>query len=110
MGNSFEDSLKSIFLAGVGAAALTGEKAKELVNTLIEKGELTIEQGKEINQELQHKGEDALAQLRNDALERVIANMSDEERQAFAKRVNDLVAAPQQPSGSQRSGGEAASE
>ena len=55
MAKSIEDGFKDIFLAGVGALAITGEKAKEVVDTLIEKGSITVEQGKDINQELQHK-------------------------------------------------------
>ena len=40
------DGFKDIFLAGVGAMAITGEKATDLVSALIAKGELTVEQGK----------------------------------------------------------------
>ena len=43
---------KQIFFAGIGAAAITAEKAHELVKELIEKGEMTIEQGTIINEEL----------------------------------------------------------
>ena len=35
MAKSIEDGFKDIFLAGVGALAITGEKAKEVVDTLI---------------------------------------------------------------------------
>lgn len=44
--------LKRIFLAGVGAIATTAEKSKELVDDLVQKGELTVEQGKVLNEEL----------------------------------------------------------
>lgn len=43
---------KKIFYAGIGAAALTAEKARDLVRELIEKGEMTVEQGELINEEL----------------------------------------------------------
>ena len=43
---------KRIFLAGVGAVALTAEKSRELVNELVARGEMTVEQGKVINEEL----------------------------------------------------------
>ena len=49
------DGFKDIFLAGVGAMAITGEKTKELVDQLISKGELTVDQGRQINTELKHK-------------------------------------------------------
>jgi poly(hydroxyalkanoate) granule-associated protein len=43
---------KKIFLAGLGTAALTFEKAGEVVNDLIAKGKLSVEEGKELSQEL----------------------------------------------------------
>lgn len=46
------EGIKKIFLAGVGAVATTGEAAKNLIDTLVEKGELTVEQGKVLNEEL----------------------------------------------------------
>ena len=50
----FSEGLKKIFLAGVGAVAMTAESAKDIVDTLVEKGELTVEQGKVLNEELKH--------------------------------------------------------
>lgn len=50
--NPITDGLKKLLLASVGAVALTTEKADELVGTLVEKGEITVEQGKELNKEL----------------------------------------------------------
>ena len=46
------NELYRLFLAGVGAAALTAEKGRELVDSFVEKGELTVEQGKVLNEEL----------------------------------------------------------
>lgn len=46
------EGIKKIFLAGVGAVATTGEAAKNLIDNLVEKGELTVEQGKVLNEEL----------------------------------------------------------
>ena len=46
------EGIKKIFLAGVGAVATTGEAAKNLIDTLVEKGELTVEQGKILNEEM----------------------------------------------------------
>mgnify|MGYP003087762329 CR=1 FL=1 len=46
------DGLKKVFLAGVGAVATTAEAAKDLVDNLVTKGELTVEQGKVLNEEL----------------------------------------------------------
>ena len=43
------DSMKKILLAGIGAAATTAEKSKEILDDLVKKGELTVEQGKVLN-------------------------------------------------------------
>ncbi len=51
----FGEGLRKIFLAGVGALAATAEKGQELVNNLVARGELTVEQGKKLNSELAHK-------------------------------------------------------
>ncbi|MCD8395716.1 MAG: hypothetical protein LUD12_00775 [Lachnospiraceae bacterium] len=52
--DQFGDSVKKILLAGIGAAAITAEKSKELLDQLAEKGALTVEQGKALNEELKH--------------------------------------------------------
>ncbi len=48
------DGLKKILLAGIGTAAVTAEKSREILDDLVKKGELTVEQGKVLNQELKH--------------------------------------------------------
>lgn len=48
------EEAKKIFLAGLGAVAVTAEKSKQIVDELVKKGELTIEQGKVLNEELRH--------------------------------------------------------
>lgn len=60
--NNFSEDLKKIVLAGIGAAALTAEKSKEVIEQLVEKGELTIEQGKALNQELKHNIKEKIKQ------------------------------------------------
>ena len=47
------DGIKKFFLAGVGAAAITVEKGQEIIGELVKKGELTVEQGKEMSKDLQ---------------------------------------------------------
>lgn len=56
MGNfNLGDGLYKVFLAGVGAAALTVEKTQEVVGHLIEKGEVAVKHGKAMNAELKRK-------------------------------------------------------
>ena len=92
MAKSIEDGFKDIFLAGVGALAITGEKAKEVVDTLIEKGSITVEQGKDINQELQHKASQTISKVREEAVAQTLKTMTPEEREEFAATVARLVA------------------
>lgn len=88
---SFSDGFKDIFLAGVGAMAITGEKTKDLVDQLIAKGELTVDQGKQINSELKHKAEDVANSVRYDALEARMAVMTPEERAEFAAKAAEIA-------------------
>ena len=85
------DGFKDIFLAGIGAMAITGEKTKDLVDQLISKGELTVDQGKQINSELKHKVENVAETVRYDALEARMAAMTPEERSAFAAKAAELA-------------------
>ena len=55
------DIFKKGFLAGVGAVTMGSEKGKELVDKLVDKGQISVEQGKALNQELKHKLDDAVA-------------------------------------------------
>ena len=49
------EDVKKVLLAGIGAAALTAEKSKDVIDELVKKGELTVEQGKDApNEELKH--------------------------------------------------------
>lgn len=52
--DSFGENVKKLLLAGIGAVAVTAEKSKNLLDEMVEKGELTVEQGKVLNEELKH--------------------------------------------------------
>ena len=53
------DIVRKTFLAGVGAVATGAEKSQELVGDLVKKGELTVAQGKALNEELTRKATEA---------------------------------------------------
>jgi polyhydroxyalkanoate synthesis regulator phasin len=46
------DQLKKALLAGLGSAAYTYEKASKVIDEMVAKGKLTVEDGKELSQEL----------------------------------------------------------
>lgn len=54
------EGLKKILLAGVGAVAVTAETAKDVVDNLVKKGELTVEQGKVLNEELKQNAKEKM--------------------------------------------------
>lgn len=53
--DSFGENVKKLLLAGIGAVAVTAEKSKDLLDEMVEKGELTVEQGKVLNEELKDR-------------------------------------------------------
>ncbi len=60
-----EDLLKKIFLAGIGSLALTYDKASDLVEDMVERGKITVEQGKKLNEELKRVVEDNKSNAQN---------------------------------------------
>ena len=86
------DGFKDIFLAGIGAMAITGEKAKEVVDQLIERGELTVEQGKQVSGELAHKATAQADKVGASVLEATMGAMSAEKRAEFVQRVAAIAA------------------
>lgn len=86
------EGVKKAFLAGVGAVALGAEKTQELVSDLVKKGELTVEQGKDLNQELTHKVKETVGNASDAALRARLQSMTAEERAAYAAKVAEMSA------------------
>lgn len=86
------DVIRKTFLAGVGAVATGAEKSQELVNDLVRKGELTVEQGKTLNEELTRKASSAIYDTQDALLRGKMESMTPEERAAYAKKVADMAA------------------
>ena len=59
------DGVKKVLLAGIGAVAVTAEKSRELLDEMVKKGELTVEQGKVLNEELKHNIKKTVKDLEN---------------------------------------------
>lgn len=93
--NDNRSSFERIILAGIGAVAVTAEKAKEVLDELVGKGELTVEQGKVLNEELKHE---IKTKITNDVVKPVsekagllvvddIAKLSDEALQTLKQKI-----------------------
>lgn len=85
------DIVRKTFLAGVGAVATGAEKSQELVGDLVKKGELTVAQGKALNEELTRKATEAFKDSEGAVLLSHLETMSAEERAAYAKKVSDII-------------------
>ena len=85
------DGFKGIFLAGIGAVAIGAEKGKELVDQLVARGEMTVEQGKQINTELKHRASNLESSIRCDTIEARMSMMSPDERVEFANIVREMA-------------------
>ena len=86
------DSFRKLFLAGVGAAAMTAEKSQEVVTEFVKKGELTVEQGKALDEELSRKAKEVIDGTSDDALKARMKSMTPEERAAYAAKVAKMAA------------------
>lgn len=85
------DGLKKFLLVGIGAAAVTVEKSQQIVEELVKKGEITVEQGKELNKELQHNVKKTLDARKADAesLEEKIAKMGADELALLKAKIKE---------------------
>ena len=80
------ECMKKIFLAGVGAAATAAESAADIINKLVEKGELTCEQGKVLNEELKRNAKEKAKEHLFTALEK----LSPEDRQQLKNKLDEI--------------------
>ena len=78
--DSFGENIKKLLLAGVGAVAVTAEKSKELLDEMVEIGELTVEQGKVLNKELKHNIKKTVKE-----------NVNTGEKKTAAEEVSELL-------------------
>lgn len=86
------DGVRKAFLAGVGAVAYGAEKSQEFVEDLIEKGEITVEQGKELNAELTRKVRETADEGQDTILRAHLKTMTPEQRAAWLSRAQKLAA------------------
>ena len=81
----FGEGVRKVFLAGVGALATTVEKSQEIVDALVKKGEITVEQGKALNTELRRKASEAKADAEQKTDAAPSADADEQDSTASAK-------------------------
>ena len=89
--NNFSEDLKKVLLAGIGAVAVTAEKSKEVVEDLVKKGELTVEQGKVLNEELKHNVAEKLRKpVSVETVEKDLQNMDVEDLETLKAKIEEV--------------------
>ena len=89
--NNLTETFQNIFLAGVGALSIGGEKAKAVIDDLVERGQVTVDQGRTINEELKPKAEEGAGKLREESIRAYVRSLSPEERVAFAEQMAQIA-------------------
>ena len=87
--DQLSDGVRKLILAGIGAVAATKEKSEVILDELVKKGELTVEQGKVLNEELKHNIKDA---IRDNVTLHIVTDEDEEEPEDGG---NEGDAAPQ---------------
>ena len=87
--DQLSDGIRKLILAGIGAVAATKEKSEVILDELVKKGELTVEQGKVLNEELKHNIKDA---IRDNVTLHIV---TDEDEEKPEDSGDDSEAAPQ---------------
>lgn len=72
------DEIKKVLLFGVGAVATTYDKASEVVEELVSKGKLTVEEGKELGEELKRTFNEKCKSEENNQVSTVIKDVNIE--------------------------------
>ena len=89
--NNFGEDLRKLVLAGLGAVAVTAEKSKDVVDQLVKKGELTVEQGKVLNEELKHNVAEKLREpVSTETLSKDLENMDVEDLEKLKAKIEEL--------------------
>ena len=90
--SNLSDDLKKAFLFGVGAIAKTSEKSKKLIDELIERGAITVEQGKTLNDNLQEKIIEKEKELNSDLISQIkdMKNLSDEDIKILKEKIAEV--------------------
>ena len=89
--NNFSEDLRKLLLVGIGAVAITAEKSKEVAEDLVKKGELTVEQGKVLNEELKHNVAEKLRQpVSVETVEQDLQKMDVDDLEKLKQKIEEL--------------------
>ena len=81
-----KDTLENVMLMGLGAMVMTSEKAKDLKEELLKKGEEAYKQGQVLNEELKHN----IAEKMKENVT-VTVETADLTKEQLADKINELA-------------------
>ena len=90
------NELKKLFLAGIGTAALTFEKSSKLIDEMVEKGKLTVDEGKELTEDIKRSiksKKDEYMPLKKEDLKTIFTEMefaTKDDLYAIKERLNRI--------------------
>ena len=84
------ESLKKLLLIGIGTAAVTAEKSKEVLDDLVKKGELTVEQGKVLNKELKENVNVSVKASTPEELQTLLEKMTPEQIEQLKQQISNM--------------------
>ena len=85
--DAISEGLRKLILAGIGAVAATKEKSEVILDELVKKGELTVEQGKVLNEELKRTCKQAVTKDEAEKPAVDVDAMSADEREALLQKL-----------------------
>lgn len=81
--------VKSLLNLGLGALAMTKEKAEQVVSELVKKGEIGQDEGKELINELIKKGEKSKKEI-EEQIEKIVKNVTERLDISTKKEIKEL--------------------
>jgi len=104
------ETLRKILLFGLGAAAVSADKMREVIDDLVKRGEITAEEGRKMFEEMMARSEEERRKM-NERVRTQIRDMLKEigvadraqiatlesKIAALEQKIEDLSAAPQKP-------------
>lgn len=92
------EGLKKILLAGIGTVAVTAEKSKDVLDEMVKRGELTVEQGRVLNKELKHNLKNTIKNNVNvsvkpqsgEELEELLGNMTPDQLADLKDKISQM--------------------
>ncbi len=99
MSDEINEEIKKYILMSIGAAAYTAEKSKAIIDELTRKGQITVDQGKVLNEELRHNVKENLKksvtinvneQKSSESIIAELNKLSSDDRNAIRAKLDEI--------------------